>query len=78
MSFINGQRLYVRLGASQTRRRLKGHGLGVRKVESAGTGRSVVIHTATGQHLRELQALFHDVLDIPPAEASVESEPRDV
>jgi hypothetical protein len=50
------------LSASQTRRRLKGHGFGVRKVETAGSGMAVIIHTATGQHRRELEALFHDVL----------------
>ena len=33
MTGIKGDRLYVKLGASQTRRRLKGLGFGVRKVE---------------------------------------------
>ena len=61
MEIIKGQRLIVNLGASQARRRLKGHGLGVRKVESAGKNRAVIIHTATGGHLRELESLFHDV-----------------
>jgi DNA transformation protein and related proteins len=56
-----GQRLYVNLGASQTRRRLQGFGHGVRKVESAGSNRAVIIHTATGRHLDELQAKFTDV-----------------
>lgn len=63
MHAIKGQRLHVMLGASQVRRRLKGLGYGVRKVESAGRGEAVIIHTATGQHLRELQAIFQDVLE---------------
>ena len=63
MNEIKGQRLHVMLGASQVRRRLKGLGFGVRKVESAGRGEAVIIHTATGQHLRELQAIFRDVLE---------------
>lgn len=58
---IKGQHLYVNLGASQVRQRLKGFGHGVRKVQSAGKNRAVVIHTATGQHLRELEAVFGDV-----------------
>ena len=62
MKEIKGDRLYVELGASQTRRRLKGHGFGVRKVESAGKNRAVIIHTATGDHLRDLEALFRDVI----------------
>ena len=62
MTDIKGDRLYVNLGASQTRRRLKGFGHGVRKVESAGRGRAAVIHTATGRHLEELRSLFADVL----------------
>ena len=36
MTDIKGDRLYVNLGASQVRRRLKGHGFGVRKVFSDG------------------------------------------
>ena len=56
-------RLYVNLGASQTRKRLKGHGFGVKKVETAGKGRAVIVHTATGRHRRQLHALFADVLD---------------
>jgi DNA transformation protein len=62
---IKGERFYVNLGASQVRRRLKGVGLGVRKVESAGTGRAVIIHTATGDHLRQLEALFQGFIDSP-------------
>lgn len=68
MARIKGDRLYVLLSASQARRRLKGHGFGVRKVETAGTGRAVIIHTATGQHRRELEALFHDVLPPQPSD----------
>lgn len=60
MKEFKGDRLYVNLGASQTRRRLKGYGFGVKKVESAGKNQAVIIHTATGQHLRELERLFAD------------------
>jgi DNA transformation protein len=61
MTKINGDRLYVNLGASQARKRLKHFGHGVRKVESAGRNQAVIIHTATGQHLDELEAKFSDV-----------------
>ena len=54
-------KLYVNLSASQARRRLKGFGHGVRKIQSAGKNRAVVIHTATGQHLDELKTKFADV-----------------
>ena len=50
MTGIQGERFYVRLGASQVRRRLKER------------GEAVIFHTATGQHLRELRALFQDML----------------
>jgi len=63
MTGIKGQRLYVHLSASQTRRRLKGLGFGVKKVESADRREAVIIHTATGEHRRELLAIFADVLD---------------
>ena len=66
MTGIKGDRLYVNLGASQVRKRLRGLGYGVRKVESAGRNQAVLIHTATGQHLRELQAIFQDVIVAPP------------
>ena len=56
-----GDKLYVNLSASQVRRRLKGFGHGVRKIQSAGKNRAVVIHTATGQHLDELVAVLGDV-----------------
>ncbi len=62
MNTCKGFRLYVNLGASQTRRRLKGFGHGVRRVEVSGKGQSVVIHTATGGHLRELERKLGDVL----------------
>jgi hypothetical protein len=69
-----GARLYVNLGSSQTKRRLKGFGHGVRQVQSAGRNRAVIVHTATGRHLLELEAKFADVgcasqeaaLDQPP------------
>jgi DNA transformation protein and related proteins len=62
MAEIKGYRLYVNLGASQVRRRLKGMGFGVRKVETAGKGQAVIIHTATGEHRRELCALFEGLI----------------
>ena len=54
-------KLYVNLSASQTRKRLKRHGLGVRRVEAADRNQAVIMHTATGDHLRELESLFSDV-----------------
>jgi hypothetical protein len=60
---IKTDRLYVDLNASQVRRRLKGHGFGVKRVETGGKKRAVIIHTATGEHLRQLEALFHDVIE---------------
>lgn len=54
-------KLFVNLGASQARRRLKGFGYGVRKVETAGNNQAVIIHTATGRHLRQLEKKFADV-----------------
>ena len=65
MNEIKGDRLYVEVSASQARRRLKGHGFGVRKVHSDGKNRAVIIHTATGDHLRDLEALFQDVIRSP-------------
>jgi DNA transformation protein len=56
-----GDKLFVNLGASQVRRRLKGFGHGVRKVQTAGRNQAVIIHTATGRHLQELEANFADV-----------------
>ncbi len=63
MAEIKGERLFVNLSASQARRRLQGHGFGVRKVHSSGRNAAVIVHTATGQHLRDLRALFEDVMD---------------
>ena len=61
MPNTKGSHLYVNLGPSQARRRLREFGHGVRKVQSAGRNRAVIIHTATGRHLAELQAKFADV-----------------
>jgi DNA transformation protein and related proteins len=61
MADPKGDKLFVNLGASQARRRLKGFGHGVRKVQSAGRNQAVIIHTATGRHLEELEAKFRDV-----------------
>jgi hypothetical protein len=61
MAEPKGSHLYVNLGASRVRRRLKGFGHGVRKVQSAGRNQAVIIHTATGRHLEELAARFADV-----------------
>jgi hypothetical protein len=62
MTDIKGDRLCVNLGDSQVWRRLKGHGFGVRKVFSDGKNRASIIHAATGDHLRDLEALFQDVI----------------
>jgi DNA transformation protein and related proteins len=62
MPDIKGYRLYVNLGASQVRKRLKGVGYGVRKVETAGTNQALIIHTATGEHRRRLYALFDGLI----------------
>jgi hypothetical protein len=56
-----GSHLYVNVRPSEARRRLKGFGHGVRKVQGAGRNQAVVIHAATGQHLAELEAKFSDV-----------------
>jgi len=56
-----GDKLFVNVGASEARRRLKSYGHGVRKIQSAGRNQAVVIHTATGRHLQELQNKFADV-----------------
>lgn len=53
--------MFVNVGPSEARRRLKGFGHGVRKVQTAGRKQAVIIHTATGQHLEELRAKFADV-----------------
>lgn len=61
MADPKGDKLFVNLGPSQVRRRLKGFGHGVRKVQSAGRNQAVIIHTATGRHLTELEQKFADV-----------------
>ena len=61
MADPHGDKLYVNLGASQARRRLKGFGHGVRKVQTAGRNRAVILHTATGRHLDRLKSQFTDV-----------------
>lgn len=61
MADPKGDFLEVNLSASQTRRRLKGFGHGVRKIQSAGKNRALIIHTATGEHLAELRSKFADV-----------------
>jgi DNA transformation protein and related proteins len=56
-----GHKLFVNVGASQARRRLKSFGHGVRKINSAGRNKAVIIHTATGKNLRALEEKFADV-----------------
>ena len=72
MSSPIGFHLYVALGPSQVRRRLKGHGYGVRQVQSAGKNRSLIIHTATGEHRRQLEALLGEAVEEHAAGASDE------
>lgn len=61
MADPKGAYLYINLPASQVRRRLQGFGHGVRKIQSAGRNRAVVIHSATGRNLAELEQRFADV-----------------
>lgn len=61
MADPKGDTLLVNLSAAAARRRLKGFGHGVRKVHSAGRNQALIIHTATGRHLAELEAKFADV-----------------
>lgn len=61
MNALKGSQLLVNLGASQARKRVKGFGHGVRKVQSIGRGQALILHTASGDHLRELEQLFDDV-----------------
>ncbi len=58
--------LNVNLSASQTRKRLKGYGFGVKKVQATDRNQSVIVHTATREHLQELESLFADVMTSPP------------
>jgi DNA transformation protein len=77
MQGIKGYRLLVNLSASQVRKRLKGFGFGVRKVQSAGRGQSLLIHTATGQHRQELYSIFQDVIaPIADVEEDASGEPQ--
>lgn len=69
MSRETSYTLYVNLSASQVRKRLKGYGFGVRKVEAADRNQAVIIHTATGEHLRDLKRLFADVMSSATREA---------
>jgi hypothetical protein len=62
--------LYVNLSASQTRKRLKGYGFGVKKVEATDRNQSVIVHTATREHLQELESLFADVMPSTPKDES--------
>ncbi|MEZ6068401.1 MAG: TfoX/Sxy family DNA transformation protein [Planctomycetaceae bacterium] len=57
----SGDRLYVNVSATETRRRLAGRGLGVRKVHSHGRNQATILHTAVGKHLQSLTRLFADV-----------------
>ena len=68
MTARRSYRLLVNLGAQQTRKRLKGHGYGVRRVETAGKGQAIIVHTATGGHRDQLMSLFADVIGPPPGE----------
>ena len=76
MADLKGDKLYVSLPASQVRRLLKGFGHGVRKIQSAGKGRAVVIHTATDRHLAELKAVFGDVR-VGQAEEDLEGDDQE-
>lgn len=76
MKNLKGFRLYVQVSAAQARRRLKGHGFGVRKIESAGKGRALIIHTATGDHLHDLKSLFGDAL-CPEEETVADTDVED-
>jgi hypothetical protein len=73
MADIKGYRLYVNLGAAQVRKRLKGVGFGVRRIETAGRGRALIIHTATGDHRRKLCAMFEGLIE----HSSEEEKARD-
>ena len=70
MNEPKGNHLYVNLGSSQTKRRLKGFGHGVRQVQTAGNGWSVIVHTATGGHCEALMKKFADV-GCAPSEAEL-------
>ena len=59
MADPKGFRLYVNLGASQTLCRSKRSATAYAWA-SAGRGQAIVIHTATGRHLEELEKVFAD------------------
>lgn len=61
MADPKGDKLVENVAASEARRRLKGFGHGVRKVQSAGRNQALIIHTATERNLAELEAKFADV-----------------
>ncbi len=61
MAEPKGFHLFVNLSAANAKKRLKGFGHGVRKIQSAGKNQAVITHTATDRHLAELEALFEDV-----------------
>lgn len=61
MADPKGNKLFVNVSASLARKRLKGFGHGVRKVQSAGKNEALIIHTAIGRHLEELETKFADV-----------------
>jgi hypothetical protein len=52
MNELKGDRLYVNLSATQTKRRLQGYGFGVKKVHSNGRNQAVIIYTATSPNSR--------------------------
>ena len=54
--------LHVNLSASQSRKRLKGYGFGVRDIQATDRKQCVIIHTATGEHASDLESLFADVI----------------
>jgi hypothetical protein len=76
MADPKGHKLYVNVSAAEARRRLERFGHGVRKVHSGGRNRAVVIHTATGIHLAELEGKFADVgcsrSELPSRDASTD------
>lgn len=79
MGEAKGYLLYVNLSASQARRRLKGFGHGVRQIQAADRNQAVIVHTATGAHLRDLQAKFSDVgwgLDLESLSPPIENLPN--
>jgi hypothetical protein len=69
--------LRVNLSASQTRKRLKGYGFGVRSVEASDRNESIITHTATGEHRRELESLFADVIKTGDTEREGDDDDND-